>query len=132
MRIIPLFENEFYHDGRGPSLINVLWIQKGVILKGFEFYNPDDEHSEENIKHLILEKIEVYSMAGEDVHSNILTSGESKAAIFKIEDSEWLKQFKHIHLIGCSHYQIIFYDEIYDVICKDIKIGKGKITISKA
>ncbi len=131
MKIIPLFENEFYHDGRGPELMNVVWIHNGIILMGFEFYNPGDEYKEENIKHLILEKIEVYSMAGDEVHGNILATGKSKAAIFKIENSKWHKQFNQGHLGDCSHYQIMFYDEIYDIICKNIIIGTGRIDKNK-
>ncbi len=123
MTIIPILENEFYHDGRGPELHRVVWTHNGKMLKGFEYFNPD----EKNIRHLILDDVEAFSMAGEEVHGNILATGKSKAAIFKIENSEWGKQFNPRHLNDCNHYQIMFYDEIYDVICKEIKIGNGRI-----
>ena len=132
MKIIPLFEDSFYHDGRGPELQKVIWLNEGKDLKGFEYFNPDDKYTDENLRHLILEKVEAFSMAGEEVHGDIVISGKSKAAIFKIEDSLWLKQFNPTHLADCAHYQIVFYDEIYDVICRDIKLGKGKITNDKS
>ena len=66
-------------------------------------------------------------MTGEEVHGNILASGESKAAIFEVIDSEWLKSYNPRHLRKCKHYQIMFYDEIYDIICEDIIAGKGKL-----
>ncbi len=132
MKILPQFENEFYRDGRGPELNKVVWIREGVILKGFEFFNPDDEYSEKNIKHILLNKVEAFSMAGEEVHGNIFATGKSTAAIFKIEGSDWLKQFNQSHLDNCSHYQIMFYDEIYDIICKSIRIGRGRIDIKGA
>lgn len=127
MKTESLLENEFHHDGRGPELQRVIWTHEGVILKGFEYYNPEDVYEEKNIKHLELVGIETYSMAGEEVHGNILATGDSKASIFKVLNSPWLKQFNPAHLEECSHYQIMFYDEIYDVICKEIKAGKGRL-----
>ena len=132
MKITPILEEKFYHDGRGPELITVVWAHKGTVLKGFEYYNPDDEYSEENIKHVDLEKVEAYSMASEEVHGSILASSETKAAIFKIDESEWLKQFNQRHLSNCSHFQIMFYDEIYDLVCESIRIGKGRMKSKRA
>ncbi|KPJ96464.1 MAG: hypothetical protein AMJ53_00675 [Gammaproteobacteria bacterium SG8_11] len=128
MKTEALLENEFHHDGRGPELQRTVWVHNGVILKGFEYYNPEDVYEEENIKHLELIGLEAYSMAGEEVHGNILAAGESRAAVLKVENSPWLKQFNPSHLDQCDHYQIMFYDEIYDVICKEIKAGKGRLT----
>jgi len=127
MEKIALFEIEFHHEGRGPELQRVVWSKDGITLKGFEYYNPDDVFEEENIKHLELVGLEAYSVAGEEVHSNIIFVNDSKAAIFKVLNSPWLKQFNPLHLKGCDHYQIRFYDEIYDVICREIKTGQGRI-----
>ena len=123
-----LLETELHHDGRGPELLRVVWVYEGKILLGFEYYNPEDTYDEESIKHLELVGVEAYSMTVEEVHGNILATGESKASIFRIEKSPWLKQYNSAHLDGCSHYQIIFYDEIYDVICKEIKAGNGRLS----
>ncbi len=42
MKTETLLENEFHHDGRGPKLQRVVWAHNGVILIGFEYYNPKD------------------------------------------------------------------------------------------
>ena len=128
MKTATLLENEFHHDGRGPELQRVVWAYEGKLLRGFEYYNPEDIYKGKNIKHLELIGVEAYSMAGEEVHGDILATGDSKASIFRIENSSWLKQFNPAHLEECSHYQIMFYDEIYDVICKEIKAGKGRLS----
>ena len=47
MKTEALLEKEFHHDGRGPELQRVIWAHKGVILKGFEYYNPEDVYEEE-------------------------------------------------------------------------------------
>jgi hypothetical protein len=127
MEATKLLESEFHHDGRGPELQRVIWAFDGKILLGFDYYNPEDTYEEKSIKHLELVGVEAYSMAVKEVHNNILASRESKASVFRINNSHWLKQYNAAYLEGCSHYRIIFYDEIYDVICKSIKTGNGRL-----
>ena len=127
MNTTTLLEEEFHHDGKGPVLERVIWSHGGVILKGFEYLNPEDADNEDNIKHLKLIGVEAFSMTTEEVHGNVLMTEDSVAAIFKIDDSDWLKQFKPEHLGSCSHYQFIFHSEIYDVICHEIKVGEGRL-----
>ena len=127
MKPIPRFENDFYHDGRGPELQKVRWGRNGIILRGFEYYNPDDEHTEGNLRYLRIDKLEVYSMAGEEVHGNILANGKTTASIFEVPKSKWLSSFNQSHLKHCEHYQIMFYDEIYDVICGELLFGQGRL-----
>lgn len=132
MKIEPILEKEFHHDGRGPELQRVIWADEGKILKGFEYYNPEDSYDEENIKNIILEEVEVFSMASDEVHGSIVANRETRAAIHRIVDSEWKKQFNPRHTADCEHYQIMFYDEIYDVICKSIYAGNGRYSEKKA
>ena len=120
------FRFRFYPAYRA-ELQRVKWGMNGVVLKGFEYYNPDDEFLEENLKNIKIEGIQVYSMATEEVHANILATGESRAAIYEVIDSAWLKSYFELHLGKCKHYQIMFYDEIYDVIYEAIIPGKGKL-----
>jgi hypothetical protein len=128
MKISSLLESRFHKNRRGPELQRVVWAYDGKILQGFEYYNPEDSYSEECIKHLELIGVEAYSMAVEEVHGNILVNGESKASINKIENSPWLKQYNPACIEGCCHYQIRFFDEVYDVICKEIKAGDGRLS----
>ena len=85
-------------------------------------------YAEENIKHLELVGVEAYSMAGEEVYGNSLAKRESKASLFKIEKPPWIKEFHPARLGECNHYQIMFYDENYDVGCKKIKPGQGLLS----
>ncbi len=128
----PIHSDAFYHDGRGPELQRVIWKYRKQILVGFEYYNPDDPYDAEHLRHLVLEKVEAYAMAGEEVHGDILATGKTKAAIFRICDSSWKKSFNQMHLSDCEHFQIMFYDEIFDVICKSITAGKGSLQTEDA
>ena len=97
------------------------------MLRGFEYFNPDDVCEEDSLKHIKLIGVEAFSMSSEEVHGKILATGKCKAAILEVEASKWLASFDPRHLAGCKHYQIMFYDEIYDVVCKKIEAGKGKL-----
>jgi len=127
MNNIPILENHFYHDGRGPELQRVVWKRNGVILDGFEYFNPHDGYETSELKNITLKGVQVFAMTTEEVHANIVATGDSKASIYRIENSEWMNTFFQTHLGMCHHYQIMFYDEIYDVICEDIAPGHGKI-----
>ena len=127
MKTKPILEKYFYHDGRGPKLQHVRWHRNGVIPRGFEYYNPDDQYDEANLKNIALVGVQVYSMATDEVHGNILASSNSPAAIHKVLSSRWLSSFQQRHLISCKHYQVMFYDEIYDIICENIVPSTGKL-----
>jgi hypothetical protein len=127
-KIEPVLENEFYHDGRGPELQRAVWKSSGTVLVGFEYFNPDDIYEETHLKNIKLVGVEAFAMASEEVHGNILANGDCKAAIFKVENSDWLRSLNPTHLSECNHYQIIFYDEIFDIICKTIEVGIGEIS----
>ena len=127
MNTKPILNSDFYHDGRGPELQKTRWSKNGAVLRGFEYFNPDDIYEDKNLKHLKLVGVEAYSMSSEEVHGNILATGKNNAAIFEVSSSKWFASFNPRHLSECKHYQIMFYDEIYDVICKRIEVGKGKL-----
>lgn len=126
MRVKPILEDVFYHDGRGPSLQKVIWENNGIFLSGFEYFNPDHKPQDE-VKSMKLHGVEAYSMSSDEVHGNILISGKSKASIFEVLNSSWLASFQPLHISEYKHYQIVFYDEIFDVICKKITVSDSKL-----
>jgi hypothetical protein len=122
-----VLEADFYHDCRGPELQNVVWGLKGSSLLGFEYFNPDDEYTKINLKHLSLTGVEAYSMSSDELHGDIKAISGSKAAIFEVKNSSWVASLNQAHVSGCKHFQIMFYDEIFDVICTEIKFGAGEL-----
>lgn len=53
------------------------------------------------------------------------------AAIFEVPNSNWLLSFNQNEIVGCKHFQIMFYDEIYDVVCKSVITGKGNLAFQR-
>ncbi|MDI4668717.1 hypothetical protein MKZ42_11285 [Pseudoalteromonas shioyasakiensis] len=123
----PILDKHFYHDGRGPELQKVIWQKNGKDLLGFEYFNPDDEYSLANLKHIRLDNVIAYSKATVDVHGCILANTKCVAAIFEVPNSNWLPSLNQNEIAGCKHFQIMFYDEIYDVVCKSVITGKGNL-----
>jgi hypothetical protein len=48
-----------------------------------------------------------------------------KVGIVCLGKSSWLKSFSPRHLDSCAHYQLMFYDDLVDVICEGLKIKEG-------
>ena len=119
----PILEAEFHHEVRGPELRRVVWSH--ATPQAFEYFNPEDEYVDENLRHLHLIQVEAFAYAGEEVHGSITTTANSKAAIHDLGRSPWLQSFNPHNLDDCSHFQIMFYDEIFDVICRTIHAGLG-------
>ena len=119
----PILEEEFHHDGRGPELQRVIWGRSTPLA--FEYFNPEDEYTDDEIKHIRLVDVGAFASAGEEVHGGMVTTPGSKAAIHDCGQSDWLRSFNPQHLASCSHFQIMFYDEIFDVICREILPGAG-------
>ena len=47
------------------------------------------------------------------------------AAMFDRGKSEWLRSFAQEHLGRCQHYQLLFYDQLLDVIAEGVEVGRG-------
>lgn len=122
-RMKPILEAEFHHDGRGPELQRVIWGHANP--KGFEYFNPEDEYVDASLRHLRLIKVEAFAFAGEEVHGAVVHTPGSQAAIHDLGKSPWLRTLNPRHLEDCSHFQIMFYDEIFDVVCRGIEAGSG-------
>jgi len=127
----PIHADLFYHEGRGPQLVKVYWCGRGQVLKAIDFIPPDAEKSED-ISHLIFEKPQVVEIIPEevigysDLSLNEALTNHGPAALFDAGKSEWLKSFSPTHLSRCTHYRIMFYDELFEVIAESVEARKGK------
>jgi hypothetical protein len=122
---VPILADKFYCDGRGPELIKVHWAYSGHTLRAIEFVNPN----ETDTKHLFFVGVQVAMFTPEEVinyeNLNQLWQISRPAGILCLGKSAWLKSYNQRHLERCAHYQVMFYDDLLDVICESIEIREG-------
>lgn len=115
----------FYNDGRGPTLVRVHRGINNVNTVAIDYRNPD----EEKLRHLKFYGLQVEMITPEEVigykQLGDSLSKHHPASILDLGKSIWLKTFTDLHLEKCSHYQILFYDELFDVICEGIQAIEG-------
>src|SRR5471030_2842695 len=125
--IQPVAVEHFYHDGRGPELHRVHWRQPTcAVLLGIDYILPDGT----DLLHVGFVRPQVFMFTPEEVipygTSSVVDFGAFRpAAAFDRGRSEWLLTFNPQHLDRCRHFQLLFYDELLDVICEDLAFRDG-------
>lgn len=125
----PIHIDLFYTNGRGPELQRSYWGTRGQQLQAIGYFNPDDVHDEASLKHVRFDGLQVVMITPEEVidYRKLephLTHIQS-AAMFDLGKSEWLKSFSQHHLSSCHHFQLLFYDELFDIICERVSCHLG-------
>ncbi|HRF79012.1 MAG TPA: hypothetical protein PL070_02890 [Flavobacteriales bacterium] len=121
----------FYAEGRGPELQRLCWSKRGGQLQAIEYFNPDDVFDEASLKHVRFERVQVVMITPEDVIGldqlkSLADSGS--ASMLDLGKSPWLLSFSQQHLSSCHHFQLLFYDELIDIICERVTCHAGKFT----
>lgn len=78
-------------------------------------------------------QVQVVQIIPDEVHSEWhydFMDGFERGCAWEILDSEWLKSFHPRHLHGFSHFLIQFYDEVIEVICKDVVFGRTPFSLT--
>ena len=105
------------------------WRDHGRILRAIDYYNPDSTHDEEHLRHVELAGMQVVQITPEEVLGpGMFADAEGQnapAALFDLGKDEWFQRFTPRHLERCSHYQLMFYEELIDVICENVICRKG-------
>ena len=127
--VTPVYEDLCQRDARGPDLQRVHWGESGMGLLAIDYFNPDDPYEQASLKHVKFSGVQVVMITPEEV-INLGTlaradGGRSRAAILDLGRSIWLGSFADRHLARCRHFQLLFYDELFDVICEELECRHG-------
>src|SRR5262245_47529696 len=119
----PIYRDEFFHDGRGPAIQSVHWGFNGTILQAIDYLNPTASELSA-VKHVLILKPQVVMITPEEVinysqHGKGL-SVHKPAAMFDLGRTDWLQSFAPRHLDRYRHFQMFFYDELFDIIVEDV------------
>lgn len=123
----PIHSSQFYHDGRGPELVQVHWDGAGTQLTAIDYMNPDARSGD--LWHVRFAGVQVVMVTPEEVINDIdldeALMEHSPAAMFDLGRSRWLESFAPRHLARCSHVKLLFYDHLFDVICEQVSCHPG-------
>jgi hypothetical protein len=125
----PIHADRFLHDGRGPELQRAHWSKDGTSLLAVDYFNPDDPYDAAHLKHVRFLRPQVVMVTPEEVIGadalGDLLVDHSPAAMFDRGQSVWLHSFAQQHLSKCRHFQLLFYDELFDVIAEGVEVVSG-------
>lgn len=142
MRAIPIQTPHFDFDGRGPTLRR--WIHDGDLYlpdstEGFAppsgttcgavYDGPDGAR-----RFVLFLNMQVFQLVPHEVHSywhrRFAPSPRGDGA-YEIEGSPWLASFAQRHLHGQKHFVLEWYDELVEIICRELLFGQGDFEISR-
>lgn len=127
--LTPINADIFFHDGRGPELVSAHWTEDGRMLRAIDYYNPGVAHDLQHIHHVEFAGLQVVQITPEEVIGLDMFAGSSgehsPAAMFDLGKDAWFRTFNPRHLGACSHHQLMFYDELVDVICEHALVRGG-------
>jgi len=108
--------------------MQVIWSPNGHRLKAFEYFNPDDPYDESHVRHIRIINPQVVMSTPEEVinYCEFQPGRYDGAAAFDCGQSKWLQSFAQQHLKKCSHFRLMFYDELYDIIADELEFNMGR------
>ena len=128
----------FGFDGRGESLLR--WIcDADILFPEPEVTDPFGpiEGSIEGAQYyggwVLFYGLQVIEIVPEEVHSywhrDFVHGNPKETGIWEIEESDWIKTFNPLHLANHKHFVLEFYDDIVEVICRDLIFGEGTFSL---
>lgn len=127
MRVIA--KSKFYHDGRGPELLQVHLSPRSAHLVAIDYSPPDWDGTGVGIRHLRFSKAQVYMFTPEEVEnystSEVDWGATEKGALVSLGRTAWIGSFAQHHLVRCEHFRAMFYDDFLDVVCESVSALEG-------
>jgi hypothetical protein len=84
---------------------------------------------------VIFSGIQVFLTVPEEVHSywhrDLIDPGRPYTGVWQVSESTWMQLFHPRHLGDHHHFIIEFYDEIVEVICRNLVFGQGTFAIEE-
>ena len=124
----PLNTDRVFHEGRGPELRRIHWDIDGRVILAIDYFNPTDTHDVASVKHVRFLQPQVVMVTPEEVVGGFgpHIAEHRPAAMFDCGRDAWFQTFAPTHLDRSSHFQLLFYDEVVDVICEGVECVEGE------
>jgi hypothetical protein len=139
MRCERLQAPEEWNDVRGPNLVRWLtdadmrFPEVGEDYKGLDgsiVGAVSDDHW------VIFHRLQVIQIVPDEVHSGwhyeFMDEAHKPGSAWHIINSEWIETFHPRHLADHGHFIIRFYDEVVELICRDLLFGRVPFDLAPA
>lgn len=139
MRCERLVAPEEWDDARGPSLVR--WLTDNDLrFPGLgNAYAPPTGSVAGGVSYdhwVIFLGLQVIQIVPDEVHSawhHAFMNGQDElGSVWQVIDSEWRKSFHTRHLGQHHHFIIRFYDEVIEVICRELIFGLAPFDLATA
>lgn len=128
--------DRFSFDGRGPEITHAHWELAGQSLVAIDYTNRGGNGSIAGSFHVTLMRFQVVMITPEEVIGGSQLPDNAAelrpAALYDLGKSEWMKSFFQHHLTKCRHYKLLFYDELFDIICEGVEVHRGSYSVHNA
>jgi hypothetical protein len=156
LRVVPVTTDHFAWDGRGPVLSRWLyhsdelfpgtfWDHAADGICGAEFGIPPDVPPTDGTSIVIVPReanstawvifhgLQVSQFVPDEVHTGwqfgFLAEDAPRTGVWEVLESEWLKSFSPRHLQHHRHFVLVFYDDVVEVIARELIFGRGEFRI---
>lgn len=139
MKCVKLNAPDEWNDTRGPDLVR--WITDADLrFAGIEnvYRLPAGgiTGALSSAHWVIFHGLQVIKIIPDEVHNgwhyDYMDENEEFGSAWEISNSQWIKMFAPRHLENQSHFLIRFYDDVIEVICKELLFGVAPFNLASA
>jgi hypothetical protein len=109
--------------------LRLIWDTRGTTLLAADYDCPDDHQGGNGIHHIRFRDAQVVQITPDEVAGQQQRFRESALspppASYALGQDGWFRSFNSFHLEGMQHFQLIFYDDVLDVICSGLDCVAG-------
>lgn len=126
----------FYHDGRGPTLVEVHFRASSAHIEAIDYELPDSDGSAGSHRHLLFHRAQAFMFTPEEAENHLTSppdwSKTERGTLVSLGKTAWLTSFSPRHLGSCEHFRAMFYDEFLDIICEGVNSEPGRFNPENA
>lgn len=112
-----------------PELHKIRYSEDGKTIQAIEFHKPGVPANSTNICHVKFRNVAVYLVTLEKAFDQQLIvdwhNHKTRAAIARVEKSEWLRSYPSLPSQKFQHLQLLFRQAVLDIICESFEEKKG-------
>ena len=114
------------------AVVRAYYGATGASIIAADYLNPDAKRGE--LRHLLFPGAQAFQFTPEEEHAyegvdwGLTRSG----AIADLGRSAWYHSFTNVHSADARHFRVLFYDEVLDIVCREIQTAPGGYSVGQS